>query len=193
MPIAADFGEDRAQFGDEDRAPFGDLILAGGLPRLSARGFLDSIEQQVGSGAALVPIRGFANKLAEHAARLGAMLALVDDIDAQTVSGQHVAAGVALAQHYAAEALRLHEAGLADPMIVKAETLLIWLKQRSDDVVSLTDIYQLGPNAIRDAKVARQLVSVLSDHGWLAPVEGGAAIRGSHRREVWRLIGGVMR
>jgi hypothetical protein len=52
-------------------------------------------------------VRGLANKLPEHAARLAAILALVDDLGAPEIGANHIRTGIALAEHYATEALRL--------------------------------------------------------------------------------------
>src|SRR5829696_4922279 len=90
-------------------------------------GFHDYVEREVGPGGALEPIRGFANKLPEHAARLAAVLALVADIAASEIGPETVDGGIDLAQHYAAEALRLFDAAAAKPEIVRAERLLQWL------------------------------------------------------------------
>jgi hypothetical protein len=47
----------------------------------------------------LEPVRGLANKLPEHAARLAAILALVDDLGAPEIGANHLRAGIALAEH----------------------------------------------------------------------------------------------
>ena len=72
-------------------------------------GFSDSIENQIEPDGALASVRGLANKLPEHAARLAAVLTLVADAEAIKVSSDHMAAGITLAQHYVAEALRMFE------------------------------------------------------------------------------------
>jgi hypothetical protein len=36
-----------------------------------------------------------------------------------------------------------------------------------EEFVSLPDIYQKGPNAIRDKRTAVKVVAILEDHGWL--------------------------
>jgi hypothetical protein len=71
--------------------------------------FADHVEAAVGPNGALEPVRGLANKLPEHAARLAAILALVDDLDAPEIDPNHMRAGIALAEHYAAEALRIFD------------------------------------------------------------------------------------
>src|SRR5215204_4331959 len=67
--------------------------------------------------------------------------------------------------------------------------LLDWLLTWDHELISLPDVYQLGPNAFRDAKTAREAIYLLQEHGWLEPVEGGAFVNGVRRLEVWRIIG----
>ncbi len=55
---------------------------------------------------------------------------------------------------------------------------------------SLPDLYQRGPEAIRDAAAARHTVTILEDHGWLVRIPQGAEIAGTRRREAWRIIRG---
>src|SRR5262249_16053407 len=42
--------------------------------------FTDHIEEQIGAAGGLAPVRGLANKLPEHAARIAGVLALIRDI-----------------------------------------------------------------------------------------------------------------
>jgi hypothetical protein len=46
------------------------------------RAFVGHVEQSIGRGGPLEPIKGFANKLPEHAARIAAVLTLVENITA---------------------------------------------------------------------------------------------------------------
>jgi hypothetical protein len=153
-------------------------------------GFADNIEGQIRPEGALATVRGLANKLPEHAARLAAVLALVSDIEVTEISPEHMAAGVTLAQHYVAEALRVFESSRVSPDLALAHRLLGWLHQSwNERVISLPDIYQNGPNLIRDKVTAAKLVKILEDHGWLHRIEGGAEVAGSRRRDAWRIVG----
>jgi hypothetical protein len=98
-------------------------------------------------------------------------------------------AGIHLAQHYGAEALRLFEGASVRPEIVRAERLLAWLQAREEALISLPEVYQFGPKAIRDKRTAVETVGILEDHGWLIRVEGGAILDGVRRQDVWRLWG----
>jgi hypothetical protein len=152
--------------------------------------FTDSIERQIAPEGPLSPVKGIANKLPEHAARLAAVMALVSDAGTSEIPAAQMADGITLAQHYVAEALRLFEASRVGDDLRLAQKLLTWLHETwSEDFVSLPDIYQKGPNAIRDKRTAEKIVDILEDHGWLNREESGAEIAGQHRRDAWRIMG----
>ena len=156
--------------------------------------FVGHVERQIGPGGALEPIKGLANKLPEHAARLAAVITLVGDIHAIEIDDDRMKAGIALAEYYAGEALRVFEASKANANLVLAQRLLDWLhrawKVEKGDLVSLPDIYRCGPGAIRDKATAKRMVAILADHGWARPILEGAEIDGKWRRDVWRIVEG---
>ena len=128
----------------------------------------------------------------EHAARLAAVLTLVNDIDAGLIGADNMRAGIALAEHYASEALRLFGASRVNAELRLAQKLLDWLlRQWTESAVSLPDIYQRSLNAIGDQATARKLVAILEGHGWLVRMPEGALIAGQRRREAWRIVRGV--
>jgi hypothetical protein len=154
-------------------------------------GFADKIEHQLGPAGALVNISGLANKLPEHAARLATVLALVEDINIEEISATHLAAGIKLADHYASEALRLHEGSLISAELTLAQKLLDWLHlKHPGGLVSLTMMYQFGPNGLRDKQSAKKAAEVLKDHGWLRSL-GEAAIGSKNYRDVYEVVKGV--
>jgi hypothetical protein len=153
-------------------------------------GFHDHVEQRLGAGGELEPVRGLANKLPEHSARIAAVLTLVRDIDAGDIAVSEIEAGIAIAQHYAAEAMRLYGASRVSDELREAQLLLAWLHTTwREQVVSLPDVYQRVPSAIRDAAHARRAVNLLIEHGWLVPVPP-CEIDGAYRHEVWRGVRG---
>jgi hypothetical protein len=102
-----------------------------------------------------------------------------------------MAAGIVLVQHYAAEALRLHSGSQISAELRTAQAVLDWLLTRwSEPAVSLPDLYQRGPTAIRDAATARRIAAILEDHGWLERIGQDVAAARAGRREVWRIIRG---
>jgi hypothetical protein len=69
--------------------------------------FVDEVEPQLAPGENYAPIRPFAAKLPEHAARLGAAIAAYQDLDFPNLSGEAFQRGVQVASYYASEAKRL--------------------------------------------------------------------------------------
>ena len=150
-------------------------------------GFHDHVEKLLGSGGELEPVRGLANKLPEHAARIAGVLTLVGDITASEI-GWAQEAGILLAQHYAAEALRLFGASRVSGELWEAQQLLTWLLTVwPEPLVSLPDIYQRGPNLIRDKARAHRAVTILLDHGQLIDAPA-SEVAGTFRRGVWRIV-----
>jgi Protein of unknown function (DUF3987) len=151
--------------------------------------FHDHVEARLGVGGELEPVRGLANKLPEHAARIAAVLTLVEDIEAYEVAEMRMANGIALAEHFASEALRLFGASRVNPDLLLAQRLLNWLLlQWREPSVSLPDIYQRGLNAIGDQATARRLVTILEEHKRLVRIPGGATIGGQRRHDAWRIV-----
>jgi Protein of unknown function (DUF3987) len=156
--------------------------------------FADHVERAIAPNGALEPVRGLANKLPEHAARLAAILALADDLGAPEIGANHMRAGIALAEHYATEALRLFGASRVNSDLRLAQRLLDWLLGTwSEPAISLPDIYQRSLNAIGDKATAAKLVAILEDHGWLVRIPEGAVVSGQRRRDAWRVVRGTSR
>jgi len=153
--------------------------------------FADHVEKAIAPNGALETVRGLANKLPEHAARLAAMLALVRDIDSGEIVARDIEAGIALGEHYAAEALRLFGASRINGDLRLAQRLLDWLLGIwGEPHISLPDIYQRSLNAIAHKATAAKLVGILEDHGWLVRIPQGAMVSGQRRRDAWRIVQG---
>jgi hypothetical protein len=152
--------------------------------------FHDHVEHDLKEDGPLWSIRGLGNKIPEIVVRLSGVLTLIENATAQEIAADALERGIALAEHYMAEALRLFEATQADAELVRAQALLRWLlTQWEHAVVGLPDIYRLGPNSVRDMKTARRLVGVLESHGHLSRIEGGAQVGENYRREAWEIAG----
>jgi hypothetical protein len=150
--------------------------------------FVTHVEKSIGQGGSLEPIKGFANKLPEHAARLAAILTLVENINAPEISVDALEGGVTLAEHYATEALRIFGASRANADVVLAQRLLNWMQKWPERVISLPDVYQRSLNAISDKATATKIIAILVDHGWLHRIEGGAVVAGQYRKDAWHIV-----
>jgi hypothetical protein len=94
------------------------------------RRFHDATETQLATHGALVPVKAFASKAAEHAVRLVAVLALVEDLEAQEIAVDAMKRGIQLADYYLQEALRLVCLSSVDAQLTLAATLLERISNR---------------------------------------------------------------
>ena len=156
------------------------------LARRRLVAFMDHVERQLAPNGPLAAIRLFAHKVPEHAARLGGVLALVDELDVEEISGHHLEAGILLAEHYTAEARRPHDAGQSDPDLDLAQRVLDWLTLDwpGNPLISVPDLYTYGPGPVRDEQNANRIIDILEDHGWL--LREGAGTRPGERHHAAR-------
>ncbi len=151
--------------------------------------FADHIESQIRPGGDLEPVKAFANKLAEHATRLAGVLTIIEDPHATHVDTVAMKNGIRLAQYYADEALRLYAASKVRVELAIAQKTLNWLHTGwAEELVSLPDVYQYGPNEIRDKQAAEGAIGLLEDHDWLVKQPTGETIKGQYRKTVWRVV-----
>ena len=148
--------------------------------------FHDHVELLCKDGESLAPIKGFACKAAEQAARIAGTLAVVENVKAQFITLENIQAGIAIAQFYLGESLRLFHSSADDPELILAENCLNWAIEQGG-LFSLPCLYQRGPNRVRDKKTAQRIVEILEQHNWIIPVDGGAEIDGKKRREAWKV------
>jgi hypothetical protein len=148
--------------------------------------FGDAVELEMASSGEYAPIRGFAAKLPEHAARLATAIAAYNDLNVAELSEKDFKRGIGLAIYYASETKRVQGSTWANPRLVLAQALLDWLQNRGKPTVTARDIYTYGPGAIRDRGTTLELANILVSHGWLREVR-------THRRDrlEWEVVTGV--
>src|SRR4051812_45223331 len=134
------------------------------------RQFFDHVEGQSGRGGDLWPVRDFAAKAAEHAARIAGVLTITEDLHAKEIGKAAMASAVTLADWYVAEAVRLHQGSRTDARLLRAAALLEWLQGREDPETDFRDLLRLGPGPIRTKAMAEEAVSILINHSWLIEV-----------------------
>ncbi|WP_051948767.1 YfjI family protein [Methylosinus sp. PW1] len=147
------------------------------------RKFFDHVEKQSGKDGDLAPVRDFASKAAEHAARVAGVFAIFADIRAAEISRADVQNAVRLIDWYLAEAVRLAASSRTDPRLVKADALASWMKAQGRAAYSIRDIMRTGPNQLRPKFEAENAVAILIAHNWLVEI--------SRRPRMFRLAEGV--
>jgi hypothetical protein len=133
------------------------------------------VQSHLGVDGIFRPIAGIAGKAAEHALRLAGTLTLLDDLNAPSITIEHMKNGIVLARFYLTEALRLLNGARTNPDLISAEKVLDWLRTREKGermYVSLPEVYQFGPNVVRD-KVHRSEGHTHSRRPRLATALGG--------------------
>jgi hypothetical protein len=143
--------------------------------------FFDHVERQSGNGGDLGPIRDFASKAAEHAARIAGVLTVANDLHAEEIGLAAMENAVELLNWYLAEAERLQSASRLDSKLLRASALLDWLKARESDEVTFREILQFGPGATRTKDAAEEAIGILTAHNW--------TVETSKRPRVLRLTG----
>lgn len=132
--------------------------------------FYNEVEIRCGARGDLHPIRDFAAKAAEHAARIAGVLAIVANKHAPEINGQTMADAIELTTWYLSETRRLQTACRTDPKLVQAEALLTWMRGQPNATCKLRDLLRLGPNTTRTKKDAEGALDILKAHGWVEEV-----------------------
>ncbi len=152
------------------------------------REYADECERRLKAGEAWEPIKAWGSKAAEHASRLAGNLAMFHDPQTREMDLASLERGIALAEYYASEMLRLHgDAGISAGLR-EADELRRWLIQRSESRFALQLVYQLGPNRFRSGAKARAACLTLEAHGHLIPLAEGEMIDGKRVKEGWRVV-----
>ena len=162
--------------------------------------FADTIEGEQRAGGSLAHVTGYASKSAEQAARIAAVLTLWQDLHAPVVALQAMGWGIALAQFYLSEAVRLSDAANLSAETRQAEALRLWLldswpklargQDRDPSSITPKDVVQFGPNALRETRTVQRLMAILAEYGWLVVLPDGTEISGIARKLAYRIVRG---
>jgi len=150
--------------------------------------FADEIERELGPGARLESVRSFANKLAEHALRIAAVLQLIDNPNSREIGLKVFERALTLARFYLDEALRQYEQGQISEELMDADRMLRHLHASGKQTIGMGQICQSGPGPFRKVKIARRVMATVAEYGWVVLIPGGAKIEGKRHREAWEII-----
>lgn len=153
--------------------------------------FYNSIEARLGPDGDLNQVKGFVGKLPEQAARLAANIGVFHrGIRIEEIDTEMLAAGIALAEFYLSEAVRLFGQAPPSSIVADAQELSDWLSTKwKENLISITTILQFGPKQVRQGgDYVRELLDTLVRHEHLAENPGGGMVTGKKVREAWRVI-----
>lgn len=158
-------------------------------------GFAAEMETAMSPGGALAALSSLAGELPEHAARLAAIIALVENPAMTELDTAALENGIGLARHYAAEALRITQIPAPETDHSPEFVLQAWLEEtRAGQDVSLRDVYHAGPRIVRDADTAYRTMRNLERLGVVQPKTASGEGAGAARRRAayhWRVVRGV--
>ena len=151
--------------------------------------FHNHIEAQLKPNGELRPIAGIANKIIELSTRIATVIAFFENPHIEVLSAEDMAKGIELGQYYLSEALRLFDMGHVDKTLIDAEKLYDWLKNKwKEEYVSLPDVCNSGPNAIRDKVKAEPLFKILESQGYLIKADKPVVIGDKNRLNAWKIV-----
>lgn len=113
--------------------------------------FYDEVERQQADGAPLAGVRAWASKAAEHAARISAVITLMEDPRATEVPTATMEGAVAVAAFYLGEHVRLMGQSAEMLHLRRLHNLLSWLRSRGPKVKHV-DVLQYLTRDLRDLK-----------------------------------------
>jgi len=151
--------------------------------------FAQHIEDKQGDECELAGLRGFASKVAEHAARIAGVLAVVGNLDAREIDAETMKRGCAIASWFLAERLRIDRAATDNASIERAKVLHQWIAERGKDFVTTREIQQYGPRpyGLRESPDARRdALKRLEAAGHIRRREH-VEINGKTVREAWEV------
>ena len=148
------------------------------------------MEEQLSEFGQLASIKGLGNKAPEHTLRVATVLTGFDAPEISNfsrISDGYIRNSIILTKYYLNEVLRLFNSGIADLNLQEANKLLEWLRIKDKKIITLPEIYQYGPNSIRDTKKARRLMTILTEHGYALPLTDGVEFEGKNRKEAYEI------
>ncbi|MCI5115550.1 MAG: DUF3987 domain-containing protein [Candidatus Electrothrix sp. AX1] len=124
--------------------------------------FYNTVEAASKAKNVLEPVRGLANKAAEHAARIAGTIQLFEDHASSTINIEAMRGGIEIMTWYLDEALRICSSFNPSKQLLDAKEVLQWIHENGLETVTLPDIYRRGP--VRSAGAARKVAKVLVEH-----------------------------
>lgn len=155
-------------------------------------GFSNELEKRAGKEGDLAEVRGFALKLAEHAARIAAVLAVWDHGPRiEEIEDEQMANGILLARYYLSEAARLFGSASPNPIMVAAQKVSDWLRDKwTENLISIGALQNFGPPVTKNkpATFVREIIAALVQHDHLSDrLPNGGMVKGEKKRDAWRV------
>jgi Protein of unknown function (DUF3987) len=131
--------------------------------------FHNEIESDVIGGARSDELRDVAGKAAEQAARIAAVLTIVDNPIAKAIGVDALTGGCELARWYLGEARRLIGEYFIPQEVADAEALLKWIHANGHEKVGAGLLQKSGPRSVRSKERLYPAIEALINAGTIEP------------------------
>lgn len=130
--------------------------------------FYDEIERQQAAAGQLSAARAFASKTAEQAARIAAVVQMVEAPDAGEIDAASMECGAGIAEFYLSEHVRLTGASQASERDLRLRALFAWMRSHGPDVPH-NEVLRRSPNSVRTLKASgiNPLLDELVQRGYI--------------------------
>jgi hypothetical protein len=125
------------------------------------------VEARIGRDGEFEPIKSFAGKSAEQAARMAGVMTILESPSAEEIPVEIMRRALHLADWYLNEALRVHELSKIDQKLKHAKRLLEWLQARTNGQERFRIILQKGPYPLRNKAALEAAIEELKKSGWV--------------------------
>jgi hypothetical protein len=154
--------------------------------------FYNGIEARLGPDGDLNQVKGFVGKLPEQAARIAAVLAVFHNGQGLAdINAKMMARGIALAEFYLSEAVRLFGHAGVKVEYEDAQLLSDWLRTKwTENLISVTAISAYGPSRVRKGgDYVKSLIEILVRHDHLSDrLPNGGMVGGKKVRDAYRVL-----
>jgi hypothetical protein len=148
--------------------------------------YADAIEERQIAGGEYENVRGFAGKMAENASRIAAVMTLVEDIDAPTISKHYLQNAIAIMDYFAEQSLAMFESNRVGPDMLNAQKLLKWLQDEwQEDHINVRTVSRYVIRSKTSNEDSKRAIEILVDHNWLARGIRGTVVDGHASKDVW--------
>jgi len=146
----------------------------------------NEIEQALAPSGDYSEIKATAAKVAEQIARIAGVLTIIDDQNAEQVTGETMSRAIVLGDWYLTESLRLTKQGNAGAEYVTAQEVIQWIIKKDIEVITVNQVNK-GTRKVKSAQHTREILLLLQENGWLIPLPSDIIFKGDKVRESWRL------
>ncbi|PSW02560.1 YfjI family protein [Photobacterium lipolyticum] len=151
----------------------------------------NAIETAIGNHQELGNIKAEASKAAEQTLRIAAVLTLIENPDATSITNETISSAIVLIGYYLNEQLRLQKQIEVNPELANANELYQWLINKGWQNFNLRKVCRNAPRFARKAKDARALLELLEEYNWIIRLPKGVDIGGKPTKEAWRLTNAI--